>query len=47
MNLLIGGRCISATHEAHSAIRVMPIVFAIGHAAGVAAGIAAKGKKLR
>ncbi len=44
VNLLIGGRCISATHEAHSAIRVMPIVFAIGHAAGVAAGIAAREK---
>lgn len=38
-NLLIGGRCISATHEAHSAIRVIPIVFAIGQAAGVAAGL--------
>lgn len=43
-NLLIGGRCISATHEAHSAIRVIPIVFAIGHAAGVAAAMAAKEK---
>lgn len=43
-NLLIGGRCISATHEAHSAIRVIPIVFAIGHAAGVAAGISVKEK---
>lgn len=40
-NLLIGSRCISTTHAAHSAIRVMPIVFAIGHAAGVAAGLAA------
>lgn len=39
-NLLIGGRCISTTHAAHSAIRVMPIVFAIGHAAGVAACLA-------
>ncbi len=38
-NLLIGGRSISSTHEAHSAIRVMPIVFGIGHAAGVAAGL--------
>ncbi len=36
-NLLIGGRSISATHEAHSAIRIIPIVFAIGHGAGVAA----------
>ncbi len=38
-NLLIGSRCISATHEAHSAIRVIPIVVAIGQAAGAAAGM--------
>ncbi|NLK08645.1 MAG: FAD-dependent oxidoreductase [Firmicutes bacterium] len=37
-NLLIGSRCISTTHAAHSAIRVMPIVFGIGQAAGIAAG---------
>ena len=41
-NLLIGGRAISCTHEAHSAIRVMPIVFGIGQAAGVAAAMCAK-----
>ncbi|NMB45043.1 MAG: FAD-dependent oxidoreductase [Firmicutes bacterium] len=41
-NLLIGGRCISTTHESHSAIRVIPIVFAIGQAAGVAASLAAQ-----
>jgi ribulose 1,5-bisphosphate synthetase/thiazole synthase len=40
-NLLIGGRSISCTHEAHSAIRVMPIVFGIGQAAGVAAAMCA------
>lgn len=40
-NLVIGGRCISTTHAAHSSIRVMPIVFAIGHAAGIAAALAA------
>jgi len=39
-NLFIASRSISATHEAHSAIRVMPIVAAIGHAAGVAAHLA-------
>ena len=38
-NLLIAGRPISATHEAHSAIRVMPIAAAIGEAAGAAAAL--------
>lgn len=38
-NLLIAGRPISSTHEAHSSLRVMPIVFAIGQAAGIAASI--------
>ncbi len=38
-DLLIGSRCISATHEAHSAIRVMPIVMGIGQAAGTAAAL--------
>jgi hypothetical protein len=41
-NLLIGARSISATHEAHSAIRVMPIVIGIGQAAGAAAGLSVK-----
>jgi hypothetical protein len=36
-NLLIGSRCISATHEAHSSLRIMPVVAGIGEAAGVAA----------
>jgi ribulose 1,5-bisphosphate synthetase/thiazole synthase len=38
--LLVAGRCVSATHEALGAIRVMPPAFAIGEAAGTAAGIA-------
>jgi hypothetical protein len=41
-NVIIAGRPISSTHVAHSAIRVMPICSAIGHAAGVAAGLAIK-----
>ena len=36
-NLLVAGRCLSATHEAHSAVRIMPICTCMGEAAGVAA----------
>jgi hypothetical protein len=39
-NLLVAGRCISGTHEAHSSYRVMPISMATGHAAGVCAALA-------
>ena len=35
-NLLVAGRCISATHEAQSAIRIMPICANMGEAAGLA-----------
>ncbi len=42
-NALVAGRGISATHKAHAAIRVMPIVMAIGEAAGLAAATAARG----
>ncbi len=38
-NLLMGSRCISGTHEAHSSYRVMAPVSAIGQAAGVAAAL--------
>jgi hypothetical protein len=41
-NLLIGSRCISATHEAHSSLRVMPVVAGIGEAAGIAAVLCAQ-----
>jgi len=40
-NLLVGSRCISSTHEAHSSLRVMPVVAGIGEAAGTAAAMAA------
>ena len=39
--ILLAGRCISGTHEAHSSYRVTPIAMATGHAAGICAAIAA------
>jgi len=38
-NLLVAGRCVSSTHEGHSAIRIMPSCVAMGEAAGVAAAL--------
>src|SRR5690606_40247244 len=41
-NLIMAGRCISTTHEAMSAIRVMAPCMAMGEAAGRAAKMAIK-----
>lgn len=41
-NLVVVGRCISATHEASAAIRVTPISMAIGQAGGVVAAEAVR-----
>jgi hypothetical protein len=43
-NLLVAGRPISTTHEAHGSARVMGTAMATGQAAGVAAAMAARGK---
>ncbi len=39
-NLLAAGRCLSATHEAHSAVRIMPICACMGEAAATALAVA-------
>lgn len=39
-NLIVVGRCISATHEACAAIRVTPIVMAVAQGGGTAAAMA-------
>ena len=39
-NLLVAGRCISATHEAQASIRIMPTCATTGQAAGIAAALA-------
>ncbi len=42
-NLLVAGRCISATHEAQASLRIMPTCCTTGEAAGVAAALACGG----
>ncbi len=42
-NLLVAGRCVSATFEAQAAIRTSPTCGAMGQAAGIAAAAAAAG----
>jgi hypothetical protein len=47
-NLLVAGRCLSATREAHGSARVMGTCMGMGQAAGTAAAIAAaEGASLR
>lgn len=41
-NLLVAGRCVSATHVANSSLRVMGIAIPLGQAAGTAAAMAVK-----
>jgi hypothetical protein len=36
-NVIVAGRCISATHEGHASTRLTPTCFAMGEAAGAAA----------
>jgi glycine/D-amino acid oxidase-like deaminating enzyme len=45
-NVLVAGRCFSATHEAHASARSMATCMAMGQAAGTAAATAAEPKRL-
>jgi hypothetical protein len=44
-NLLVAGRCLSATHEAQASVRIMPTCACLGQAAGTAVAVAFKGDK--
>ena len=41
-NLLVTGRCVSATHEAAASLRITPTAMALGEAAGIAAAQCAR-----
>lgn len=43
-NLLVAGRCFSATHDAHASVRSMAQCMAMGQAAGIAAALCVAGK---
>jgi hypothetical protein len=48
VNLLVAGRCFSATHDAHASVRSMAQCMVMGQAAGTAAGLATQlGQSLR
>jgi hypothetical protein len=40
INLLVAGRCLSATHDAHASVRSMAQCMGMGQAAGIAASLA-------
>jgi hypothetical protein len=44
-NLLVAGRCFSATHDAHASVRSMAQCMAMGQAVGTAASMMAKDRK--
>ena len=37
--MLVAGRCLSADHMAHSAVRILPICACLGEAAGAAIAV--------
>jgi hypothetical protein len=41
-NVLMGSRCLSATHEAHGSVRMIHHISAVGQAAGTAAALACR-----
>jgi len=45
-NLLVAGRCFSATHDAHAAVRSMAQCMAMGQAAGCAAALCLERKQM-
>ena len=46
-NVLVAGRCFSATHDAHASVRSMAQCMAMGQAAGTAAAMAVAGGATR
>jgi hypothetical protein len=44
-NVLVAGRCFSATHDAHASVRSMAQCMAMGQAAGMAAALCLAGKR--